>query len=89
MNYIFGRDKDHRNAPGVLLGGNMSGHDPQSLAQEFGVTRRIRPDVEKPVWHNSLRLPAGESLTHDEWFNIADDYMEKMGFGPLHPEGVK
>ena len=85
LNYIFGRDKDHKNAPGVLLGGNMSGHDPQSLAQEFGVTRRIRPDVEKPVWHNSLRLPAGESLTHDEWFNIADDYMEKMGFGSLHP----
>ena len=85
LNYIFGRDSDHKNAPGVLLGGNMSGHDPRTLAMEFGVTRQIRPDIEKPVWHNSLRLPAGESLSHDEWVKIADDYMEKMGFGSLHP----
>ena len=85
LNYIFGRDAEHKTSPGVLLGGNMSGHDPQSLAQEFGVTRQLRPDIAKPVWHNSLRLPAAESLSHDEWIKIADAYMEKMGFGPLHP----
>ncbi|MHB1321366.1 MAG: relaxase/mobilization nuclease domain-containing protein [Acidithiobacillus ferrivorans] len=85
MNYVFGRDKDHKNAPGVLLGGNMAGYDSRTLAQEFGVTRNLRPDIEKPVWHNSLRLPAGESLSGDEWVKVANDYMEKMGFGPLHP----
>lgn len=85
LNYVFGRDSEHKNAPGVLLGGNMSGHDPQSLAQEFGITRRLRHDIEKPVWHNGLRLPAGEFLSHDEWVKVADAYMEKMGFSPLHP----
>ena len=85
LNYIFGRDKDHENAPGILIGGNMASHDPRTLAQEFGITRRLRPDIEKPVWHNSLRLPAGEFLSQDEWAKVADAYMEKMGFSPLHP----
>ncbi|WP_291524791.1 relaxase/mobilization nuclease domain-containing protein [Acidithiobacillus sp.] len=85
LNYVFGRDAEHKTSPGILVGGNMSGHNPQSLAQEFGVTRNLRPDIEKPVWHNSLRLPAGESLEPDEWVKVADDYMEKMGFSPLHP----
>lgn len=85
LNYVFGRDAEHKTSPGILVGGNMSGHNPQSLAQEFGVTRNLRPDIEKPVWHNSLRLPTGESLTNDAWVKIADNYMEKMGFGTLHP----
>ena len=85
LNYIFGRDAEHKTSPGILLGGNMSGTDPRTLAQEFGITRELRPDIEKPVWHNSLRLPAGESLTPDEWVKVADDYMDKMGFSPLHP----
>ncbi|MBN6742610.1 relaxase/mobilization nuclease domain-containing protein [Acidithiobacillus sp. MC6.1] len=85
LNYVFGRDSEHKNAPGVLVGGNLSGHDPRTLAQEFGVTRNLRPDIAKSVWHNSLRLPAGESLTNDEWVKIADDYMRKMGFTELHP----
>ncbi len=84
LNYIFGRDKEHKESPGILVGGNMSGHNPQLLAHEFGITRKLRPDIEKPVWHNSLRLPKGESLASDEWVKIADDYMERMGFGPLH-----
>jgi hypothetical protein len=63
----------------------MSGHNPQLLAHEFGITRKLRPDIEKPVWHNSLRLPKGESLSNDEWIKIADDYMRRMGFTELHP----
>ncbi len=38
----------------------------------------------KPVWHNSLRLPQGESLTNEQWKRIADDYMKRMGFGDTH-----
>ena len=85
LNYIFGRDKDHKNAPGILIGGNMSGDDPRTLAQEFGVTRKLRPDIQKPVWHNSLRLPRDEHITPEQWTAIADDYMQRMGFGSLHP----
>lgn len=69
---------------GKLLGGNMSATDPLNLSREFGVTRRIRSDIEKPVWHNSLRLPKGEKISHEKWVEIADDYMQKMGFEPEH-----
>ncbi|MBU2742581.1 relaxase/mobilization nuclease domain-containing protein [Acidithiobacillus thiooxidans] len=83
--YVFGRDDEHKGEPGRLLGGNLSGTDPRTLAQEFGMTRTLRPEIEKPVWHNSLRLPWGESITHEQWVQIAEDYMNKMGFSDLHP----
>ncbi|MBU2840424.1 relaxase/mobilization nuclease domain-containing protein, partial [Acidithiobacillus thiooxidans] len=85
LNYVFARDAGHKEEPGRLLGGNLSGTDPRTLAQEFGITRTLRPEIEKPVWHNSLRLPAGESVTDDQWLNIADEYMQEMGFSDLHP----
>ncbi|MBE7564110.1 relaxase/mobilization nuclease domain-containing protein [Acidithiobacillus sp. HP-6] len=82
--YVFGRDDEHKGEPSLLLGGNLSGTDPRTLAQEFGMTRSLRPEIEKPVWHNSLRLPWGESITHAQWVKIADDYMNEMGFSDLH-----
>jgi hypothetical protein len=85
LNYVFGRDDEHKEEPGRLLGGNLSGTDPRTLAQEFGITRNLRPEIEKPVWHNSLRLPRGESVSDDQWVKIADDYMRDMGFSDLHP----
>jgi hypothetical protein len=72
------------NNRGEIIGGNMSGITPRELAQEFGQSRSIREDIEKPVWHNSLRLPKGERLDPEQWATIADDYMNKMGFGELH-----
>ncbi len=69
---------------GKVIGGNLSALDEQSLAKEFGISRRVRPDVEKPVWHNSLRLPKGDKLTDEQWTKIADDYMERMGFSDTH-----
>lgn len=85
LNYVFGRDDEHKSEPGKLIGGNLSGTDPRTLAQEFGITRRLRPEIEKPVWHNSLRLPKNESVADDQWLRIADEYMQEMGFTDLHP----
>ena len=72
------------NNRGEIIGGNMTGRNPRELAHEFGQSRSIREDIEKPVWHNSLRLPEGEKIDRDKWVNIADDYMRKMGFNDLH-----
>ncbi len=54
------------------------------LIAEFTTTKTLRPDVAKPVWHNSLRLPKNEALTNSEWSKIADDYMARMGFSETH-----
>ncbi|MCV2013493.1 relaxase/mobilization nuclease domain-containing protein, partial [Escherichia coli] len=67
-----------------VIGGNMTGDCSQELIDEFNLTKELRLDVAKPVWHNSLRLPQGESLTNEQWKRIADDYMKRMGFGDTH-----
>lgn len=83
LNYAFERDRKDVE-PGRLLGGNMDGSTPPELASEFAIARQVRPDIKKPVWHNSLRLPAGEKLSDEQWVKIADDYMHRMGFTDLH-----
>lgn len=53
----------HHKSDPVVIGGNMLGDSALELIAEFDGTKQLRPDAQKPVWHNSLRLPAGESLT--------------------------
>jgi hypothetical protein len=72
------------NGRGRVIGGNMTGRSPRELAKEFGQARVLRPDVGKPVWHNSLRLPAGERLAPEKLAQIGDEYMRRLGFSDLH-----
>lgn len=83
LRYAF--DREAGADEGIYIGGNMSGTDHSSLTAEFAAFRRLRPDIEKPVWHNALRLPAGERITPERWNAIADDYMQRMGFTEQHP----
>ncbi|WP_084637945.1 relaxase/mobilization nuclease domain-containing protein [Paracoccus sp. J55] len=64
-----------------IVGGNMSGLTPQELAAEFRLSREARPGVARPVWHTSLALPPGDSLTSDKWSEVAADFMDGMGLG--------
>lgn len=73
----------HKKDP-IVIGGNMDGSAAEDLIVEFNTTKALRPDVAKPVWHNSLRLPKGESLTPVQWSSIADDYMTRIGFSEIH-----
>lgn len=67
-----------------VIGGNMAGNHIVDLIREFGQTKLLRPDIKKPVWHNSLRLPHGEKLSEAQWATVADDYMSRMGFNDTH-----
>ena len=69
---------------GRLIGGNMAGRTVQQLMSEFIVARKLRPDIEKATWHNSLRLPPGDKIVDDKWDEIALDYMQRMGFTDSH-----
>ncbi|EAW7984909.1 relaxase/mobilization nuclease domain-containing protein [Salmonella enterica] len=73
----------HKTDPKVV-GGNMAGNHIVDLIREFGQTKILRPDIKKPVWHNSLRLPHGEKLSEAQWATVADDYMSRMGFTDTH-----
>ncbi|WP_323663700.1 relaxase/mobilization nuclease domain-containing protein [Pectobacterium carotovorum] len=74
----------HHQCTPYVIGGNMLGNEAGDLIAEFNTTKTLRPDVAKPVWHNSLRLPKNEALTNSEWSDIADDYMARMGFAETH-----
>lgn len=76
-------DRDGENI-GQVIGGNMDGGTVKELTAEFKVSRSMRPDCKKPVWHNALRLPKGEKIDLEQWRQIADDYMQRMGFGADH-----
>ncbi|HDZ1732230.1 TPA: relaxase/mobilization nuclease domain-containing protein, partial [Klebsiella pneumoniae] len=67
-----------------VIGGNMDGSNAGELIAEFNATKALRPDLAKPVWHNSLRLPKNEALTDAQWSEIAEDYMSRMGFSETH-----
>lgn len=78
------RSASHHKVDPVVIGGNMMGSFAKELIAEFDATKTLRSDVAKPVWHNSLRLPAGESLPIQRWKLLADDYMKRMGFSETH-----
>jgi len=73
----------HKRNP-MVIGGNMLGDSAAEWITEFNATASLRANVAKPVWHNSLRLPQGESLTAKQWVVFADDYMNRMGFSETH-----
>ncbi|EOV9606462.1 relaxase/mobilization nuclease domain-containing protein, partial [Cronobacter malonaticus] len=83
VQYALKPGAHHKSDP-IIIGGNMLGDSALELIAEFDSTKHLRQDVAKSVWHNSLRLPDGESLSNDQWVKIADNYMKKMGFSDTH-----
>lgn len=83
VQYAFKSGVHHKSDP-VVIGGNMLSDTALDLIAEFDGSKHLRPDIQKAVWHNSLRLPDGESLLNEQWVNIADDYMNRMGFSETH-----
>lgn len=81
--YALKHGTHHKTDP-VVIGGNMLGDSAAELIAEFTASASLRTDVAKPVWHNSLRLPIGESLTTKQWVMFVDDYMNRMGFSETH-----
>ncbi|QZY95699.1 relaxase/mobilization nuclease domain-containing protein [Pantoea dispersa] len=83
VSYALAPVPHHKTMP-VIIGGNMIGSSVDEVTAEFIQTQKLRPHVQKPVWHNSLRLPMGDLLTNEQWKLIADDYMRRMGFDDTH-----
>ena len=81
LDYIFKEDAE-------TIGGNMAGDDPRSLAREFGITRALREDIEKPCYHISLALPKGEELDTKQWERIAGKYLSRMGIDPTEHQYI-
>lgn len=65
-----------------LIGGNMSGTNSRDLAEEFKTSRELRPEVSRPVWTESLRPAEGDTLTDEQWLEVAHSHMQQIGLDP-------
>jgi hypothetical protein len=63
-----------------LIGGNMGGDNARALAREFKISRQLNLEADRVVYHASLSLPQGERLDEATWNEIANRYLEEMGF---------
>ena len=72
VNYLLDKER------GEIIGGNMAATTQAGLSAEFGAVRTMRPDIAKPVWHVSLSLPPGDSLSVEQWREVAADFLHKM-----------
>jgi hypothetical protein len=63
-----------------LIHSNMLGETIDDLSREFGQSRKLRPKLNKCVYHASLALPEGETLSDKKWQEVSDKYMKGMGF---------
>ncbi|WP_341532327.1 relaxase/mobilization nuclease domain-containing protein (plasmid) [Nostoc sp. UHCC 0302] len=63
-----------------LIGGNMGNNNARALAREFKISRQLNPEADRVVYHASLSLPQGEQLDEPTWNEIANRYLEEMGF---------
>ena len=74
LDYLLSKDR------GEIIASCMTGRDVRELATEFGVSRQMRRDIEKPVFHASLSLPPNERLDDETWERVVNEYLAKMGF---------
>lgn len=78
LSYLLNKEK------GELIGGNMVGQTPQQLAKEFKLSRQLNPTIQRPVFHVSISLvnrpDYRESLNNQRWNEVAQKYLERMGF---------
>ena len=74
LNYLFGKDG------ASLIGSNMEETTPHGLAAEFRFCQQLNPRVSRSVYHASLSLPYTEHLENDTWHEIAQKYLQAMGF---------
>ncbi|MCP4912933.1 MAG: relaxase/mobilization nuclease domain-containing protein [Oligoflexia bacterium] len=63
-----------------IIGGNMMGENIKELTSEFKKSRELRPNLQKCVWHGSLSLPHGETLSNEKWGKLGTQYANNMGF---------
>jgi len=69
------------------IGGTLAGKNAREMSRELSVARRLREDVEKPVWHTSLSLPAGEKLDSQKWNKVCVAFLAHMDIIP--PEDIQ
>ena len=80
VSYMLSKEKGKAK---VLASNNIGFIDQNLCADEFALQASMCPNVQKPVCHTILSFSASdaERLTDDVMVKIANEYLEKMGYG--------
>lgn len=80
VNYMLSEREDEAK---VLQAIGVRSSLPNDIAHDFNLQASMRPSVQKPVCHTILSFSAHdtERLTDDVMIKIANEYLEKMGYG--------
>ncbi len=65
--------------PGAELLGSVCG-TPDELTRAFGMIRARNERVEKPVFHMSIAIHPEEYLTNEQWEEVAQEMMDRLGY---------
>ena len=69
---------------GAVIGGNLGAEGAREGGAWAGLLREAaatRPEIERPVWHVSLRNPViDRTLSDVEWAMAGQDFAQRMGF---------
>jgi hypothetical protein len=76
LDYLSGKEG------AMLLSTNLDGESPQAFARQIGEVRLLHPkeQLARPVCHIPLRPAPGEDLTDEEWEDVLQHTLERMGF---------
>jgi hypothetical protein len=74
LRYIFSKPN------ATILGGNMAGNNPRSLAKEFRAITQFNARVKKPVAHISLSPSTEDDVSDQTALTLISQYMDKIGF---------
>jgi hypothetical protein len=74
LSYVMGK------TGAAVIGMNMDGKDPYSLANEFSLSWQLRPKLSYKVCHVILSLSPEEHLNNDAWQTAIAQYLKEMGF---------
>lgn len=92
-NYLHGPGREQEHFYGLAEGGQVIGgnlmvegdRDGHRWAKDMHAAASRREDIERPVWHMSLRAaPTDPRLTDAQWRDIAQAHAEHMGWSS-HP----
>jgi hypothetical protein len=75
LNYIHYKPGARR------IGTNMGSVTLDRLVKEFHESRKLNPGLKRSVYHASLSVIPTEAMDDDRWMDIAEDYLQGMGFG--------
>jgi len=74
LSYVMGK------TGAAVVGMNMDGKDPYSLANEFSLSWQLRPKLSYKVCHVILSLSPEEHLNNEAWQTAIAQYLKEMGF---------